>query len=224
MAEDDGRYVALIGDIRGSRQADDRAELQERFREAVERANRELEDHLGPPASPLTVTAGDEFQALFRAPAASIAALRTVSDEMAPRMLRFGLGCGPLETDLNEEQAIGMDGPCLRRAREALEVAKARDGWVRLGGFGESRPLDRPLGHLRDPVGALRARWTARQAEIVRTLRRRGGTQKDVAEALDIAPSTVSEALQAAQASTIRDAEHAAIELLEAELDGGGPR
>lgn len=209
------RYVALIGDIVGSREAEDRADLQERFREAVERVNDFYEmlpnSSSGPGklVSPLVVTTGDEFQGLFGSPKAAVGAAGFVSDWMAPYTLRFGLGYGPLETEVNEDQAIGMDGPCFQRARRALERAEAEDGWLRIRGFGD---LDHDLGHLADPIGVLRSRWTDRQAEFIRTLRRLNeplgwARQKDVAQELDVSESTVSESLGAAAYSTVKDAE-----------------
>lgn len=215
------RYVALIGDIQGSQQADDRARLQERFEEAVDYANAAVE-HVNEfyeslpetgrekLVSPMVVTAGDEFQGLFGGPQEAAGAVSVVADWMAPWNLRFGLGLGPLETPVNPDQAIGMDGPCLRRAREALDQAKADDGWLRTRGFGEA---DRYIGRVVDPIGVLRERWTPRQAEFVHELRRHG-TQKEVAQALDVSESTVSESLAAAAYGTIRDAHHALTGLL----------
>lgn len=191
------RYVALIGDIQGSQEADDRAELQERFEEAVEAANAafnlEADHHVRDLVSPLTITAGDEFQALFRGPQAPVQAIGIVSDEMAPTLLRFGIGLGTLQTEVNPEQAIGMDGSCLRRAREALDDAKERGGWVRTRGFGD---FDLDVGRMMDPVGHIRSRWTDRQAEFARALWRRG-TQQEVAEDRGLSESTVSESLSA---------------------------
>lgn len=195
------RYVALIGDIQGSREAEDRAALQERFDEAVEavngRYNTETEPQLRTLVSPLTVTAGDEFQALFSGPHPEEAtlAILAMSDEMAPSMLRFGLGYGTLETPPNTDQAIGMDGPCLRNARDGLDQAKDEGGWIRARGF--PTPPDLEVGRMMDTVGVLREGWTDRQAEFARSLRRYE-FQKAVAEEHDVSESTVSESLSAA--------------------------
>lgn len=219
--------MALIGDIRGSREADDRAELQERFRGAMERVEGEFAYSL---AYPPTITTGDEFQGLFSDPHAARHAISFVSDLMAPTMLRFGLGYGTLEAEPSDpRQAIDLDGPCLRQARRALEDAKNEEGWVRAVGFGPGAPPDSSLdgeekrvqeepwrrdalsvdvGAILDGVGALRSLWTERQAQVVQEFRK-GKSGREVAEALGLAPSTVSEHRKAARYDAVRDSEAA---------------
>lgn len=222
------RYVALIGDIRGSREAQDRAALQERFQDAVQAVNGFYEALPDSPAnrdklvSPLVITTGDEFQGLLGGTREAVGAVAAVSDLMAPTTLRFGLGLGGLETPVNPDQATGMDGPCLRRARQALDQAEAEDGWLRTRGFGD---VDPDLGRLVDPVGVLRARWTDRQLEFVRALRRHG-TQKEVARELGVSESTVSESLRSAAYRTVKEAQEGLQGLLAhaaARSPGGDP-
>lgn len=211
MVEDDGTlYVAVIGDIRGSRDLEDRQAAQARFREAVDT----LEDVLpaGSTASPATITTGDEFQALYEADAvAAVDAIVHVTTAMAPARLRFGVGLGTLETELNTEAAIGMDGPCFHRAREAVDAAKQAGGWVRVLGFGDD--LDRSAGDLFDVVAAIREDWTDRQAEFARAYRELG-IQKDVADRFDVSPSVVSESLKSAHVHRVLAAETSLARLL----------
>lgn len=226
MADDDRQYVALIGDIQGSREAEDRAELQERFRDVVDRANQELDYEL---VYPLTITTGDEFQAIFDDPLAARRAITWVSDLMAPTMLRFGLGYGPLEAEPPDPtRTIDLDGPCLRHARRGLDDAKKDDGWVRPVGFRGESPSDSvglegtdggrgddrwrrdaisvETGEIMDAVGALREQWTERQAQVIREFRA-GKTGREVADELGLSPSTVSGHRKAARYETVRESE-----------------
>lgn len=214
-------YVAVIGDIRASRRVKDRQAVQTGFREAVASLEGAIAD--GSTASPATITTGDEFQVLYEADAvAAVDAIVHVTEAMAPTRLRFGLGLGSLETELNEEAAIGMDGPCFHAARDAIDAAKRAGGWVRVAGFGDA--LDRSAGDLFDVVAAIREDWTDRQTEFARAFRELG-LQKDVAARFEVSPSVVSESLKRAHVHRIMAAETSLARLLQhrlAEIDREG--
>ncbi|HKY61157.1 MAG TPA: SatD family protein [Gemmatimonadota bacterium] len=183
-------YLALIGDVEGSRRLERRAELQRELGRAVEIVN----ERLGPAlAAPLSLTAGDEIQALFREPAAVVDAMTEVADAVFPARLIHGLGVGTLETDPGPDPAL-LDGPCFHRAREAVQEARSEGTWAIARGL--EAPGDVVVGALFRLVGELRSRWTPIQAEHVRHAR--GRPQKEVAERLGKAESTVSESLKAA--------------------------
>lgn len=183
-------YLALIGDVVGSRAVEGRAELQR----SLERATGGVNNILAPAlAAPLTLTAGDEIQGLFRDPAAVVDAVVEVADLVFPARLVHGLGLGRLETDLGPDPAL-LDGPCFHRAREALEEARGEGSWLVARGLRE--PGDQVVSAIFRLLGELRSRWTVIQAEHVRHARRR--PQKEVAERLRKAESTVSESLKAA--------------------------
>ena len=194
-------FVALIGDVEASRQTQDRAQLQRDLERATARVSRALGPAL---AAPLTLTAGDEIQGLFRDPAAAVDAVVEVGDAVFPARLVHGLGLGPLETDLGPDPAL-LDGPCFHRAREALLEARRGGGWVVARGLRE--PGDVVVSALFRLLGELRSRWTEIQAEHVRHARE--GPQKEVAERLRKAESTVSESLKAAGFQAVLEGEAA---------------
>lgn len=214
-------YVALIGDIQGSRRHGDRGTLQQRFAEAIETAadRREGSEHAAPASGP-TITTGDEFQALFASAAGVEAFLVDVTELMHPVRLRFGLGLGELATPLQTE-AVGMDGPCFHEAREALERADEEDAWVRVGGFGST--WDASMEAFFDLVASVRGDWTDRQREFAQAYRELG-VQQAVADRFDVSKSTVSESLSSAHAREVHEAERAIGTLLaEAARPGEGP-
>jgi hypothetical protein len=183
-------FLALIGDVEGSRQIAQRARLQRELERATARVNRILGPAL---AAPLSLTAGDEIQGLFRDPAAAVDAVIEVADAVFPARLVHGLGLGPLETDLGPDPAL-LDGPCFHLAREAMLEARGEGSWLVARGLRE--PGDVLVSALFRLLGELRSRWTEIQAEHVRHAR--GRPQKEVAERLRKAESTVSESLKAA--------------------------
>lgn len=204
------RYAALIGDIRASRELEDRAAGQARFRALVDELNDRIDDAWI--ASPFTITTGDEFQGLVTDPAGAVEAMVLATERFWPHQLRFGLGWGPLDTEVNEEQAIGMDGPCFHHARSALERAAASDRWLRIENFDPA--LDRPLEAFIDLVADIRAGWTDRQREFALALRETA-TQKEVAERFGVQPSTVSESLTAGHVRDVHQAEQALADILQ---------
>lgn len=188
----DESYLALIGDVRGSRHHPDRAVLQAQLREELARLSDELDL-----AVPLAITAGDEFQGLFDGSAAVLAVdvLISVTETLHPTELAFGLGWGPLSTAPGPNVSE-LDGPCFHRAREALGEAKDEGSWGHLAGVDEG--ADALVSGTLGLMGAIRAGWTEKQATYVRDARR-FDRYKEVAESHDVVPSVVTESLKAAQ-------------------------
>lgn len=183
-------YAALIGDVVGSRRHEDRARLQRDLKAALAGVNGRSGRAL---AAPLSLTAGDEVQGLFREPSAVVDAVVEIADAVFPARLVHGLGFGPLETDLGPDPAL-LDGPCFHLAREALAEARGQAAWLVSRGLGD--PEDLVATALFRLLGELRSRWTEIQAEHV--AHARGRSQKEVAERLGKAESTISESLKAA--------------------------
>lgn len=208
-------YFAIIGDLVGSRQMTDRAAVQVRFREAVDEANEATPGHL---TVPLKLTAGDEVQGITDRPETLVEIMVRVSDALAPASLAWGWGYGELTTDLVGDVSL-LDGPCLHRARDAVEAAKKASSWLELSGFPE--PSAQVLSALMNLIGSIRAGWTERQAEVVRASR--GRLQVEAAERLGVGPSTVSRTLSAAHASRVFAGEAAARALLESLTRGHAP-
>jgi hypothetical protein len=213
------RYLALIGDIRGSRHLDDRQGVQERLRADLATLEQRFAADL---AAGFVITTGDEFQALLADPAAGVPVVIACDTMLSGLRLRYGLGWGTLSTRL-EERAVGMDGPCFHAARQAIETAKAKDRWLAVRGL--PAPAESVLDALLDLIAAVRAGWTSRQAEAV-ARRRELATQRELAQRLHVDPSTVSKRLKSALYDEITAAERAASDLLVAfargEVAGAG--
>jgi SatD family (SatD) len=108
--------AAVIGDVIGSRQAEDRERLQQSLRVCLAGVNGMVEA-----VQPLSVTLGDEFQGAYstmgRALRATLllqASLKGTAD------LKIGIGWGELYFG-DERTPLDQDGPCWWRARDALD-------------------------------------------------------------------------------------------------------
>ena len=117
-------YFALIGDIVQSRQIRDRGQLQQNFRRSLEQIRQQFPDQF---ISRPTVTIGDEFQAVLRNGDHLFAMLQQLEDALPGVGFRYGLGLGQIDTEINPDAAIGMDGPAFHFARSAVEEARKQD-------------------------------------------------------------------------------------------------
>jgi len=199
-------YFALIGDVVGSRDLPNRAEVQRQLQATVRGLNRRLGDHV---AVPLRLTAGDEVQGLLGRPEAVVEIMVSLADDLHPAQMVWGLGKGTLDTDPSDDIAV-LDGPCLHRAREAVESAKSGGRWLVADGVEE--PHGRVLGSVMTLIAAIRSGWTDTRMRYVREAR--GRQQQEVAALLGVSKQAVSQALRAADFATVVDAEAAARDLL----------
>jgi hypothetical protein len=161
-------YLALIGDIKQSRLLPNRVVVQERLEWVCDHLNADAES-LGL-VSPLTVTLGDEFQALFRSARAlwqvvfAVESALQGDDDSEPEVaMRFGVGIGNLSTPLNSTAAIGMDGPAFHRAREAIETLKRDDRRYRVEGLQQEAGLAR---HMLDYISNQRTGWRRNRVRV----------------------------------------------------------
>lgn len=201
-------FIALSGDLVGSRELEDRAGVQRRLLATLERQNRDLDPRVV--AAPLRVTDGDGVQGLLRRAGAIVDIVVGIEDALHPASMTWGVGRGTLTTDLHEDVAV-LDGPCFHRARRALDTARHDAVWLRSEGLGG--PYDIVLGSLFGLMGAVRSRWTDVQARYAREVR--GRLQREVAERLGVSEPAVSKGLSAARFAALVEAERAARALLD---------
>lgn len=114
-------YLTLIADIVASKTIPDRTIFQRGLQTTLNAINRRSQTSL---ASPYTITLGDEFQAVYQDAETVFNDIFSIVSWAYPWQIRFSLTCGPLSTDINQKQAIGMDGPAFVDARRQLEQQK----------------------------------------------------------------------------------------------------
>lgn len=146
------QYLVLIGDLRDSRAVKDRAGLQHLFDSSLASLNQCFKDAL---ASPLTVTLGDQFQAVFSDPLPVWDILSALQARLFPVTVRFGLGLGEIATPVNPQAARGMDGPAFYRARNAIVHLKEEGGTYRIEGLDDADLIN----HTLSLVSGLQESW-----------------------------------------------------------------
>lgn len=115
------KKIILIADIVSSRKITQRASFQKNLKDLFNKINKGSKSII----SPLTITLGDEFQAVYKSPGGLFKDLSQMLQVLHPERARFSIGIGEISTRINRQQAIGMDGPAFHLARKGLEEIKS---------------------------------------------------------------------------------------------------
>ena len=195
------QYCTIIGDINKSRSLAGRARVQEKFQHAIETLNKEFKKEI---ASKFILTLGDEFQGLLYSPSESYRLVRRFQDLMGKTSFSFGIGVGTLSTELTAT-AIGMDGECFHRARNALGRAKSNKRDV-------VYDYDHPTVSLVNAlIGLMETQWsrlTPRQKKISQLMKELRN-QEAVAKKLRITQPAVSKVYSTGAIKQLQEAEKA---------------
>ena len=115
-------HIVLIGDLIRSKELGDkdRERYQSILTEEISRINQKATSIV----SPLTITLGDEFQAVYNDLSAVLADSWSILEVMHPVGVRFSIGIGQIHTPINSDQALGMDGPAFHAARDGMDEIK----------------------------------------------------------------------------------------------------
>ena len=120
----DRSFVALIGDIKGSRSLTQRREIQEQLEITLKEINEDFRDDI---AAKFLITLGDEFQGLLFHGHSLLKIIEKIKISLYPVTFRFGIGIGQITTDIYPEMALGADGPAFYHARSAIELLKENE-------------------------------------------------------------------------------------------------
>ncbi|HSH43735.1 MAG TPA: SatD family protein, partial [Arenicellales bacterium] len=195
------QYLALIGDLEDSRALAPRERAA--AQQALKRVLGELEDSRdGGFASPPTITLGDEFQTVYRRADDLFLHIWRIQAALHPLALRFGMGRGAINTEINPERAIGMDGPAFHRARAALAHLKEAGGHFRLETGNPDSHVSKLINHSLELISHEMDGWQQRRLEIL--CRLKSGQKYDrISEALGISKSAFYKNVEAGALNTI---------------------
>lgn len=191
--------VALTGDLVGSREMPDRAQVQSDLRGALRKINDQFQDAL---AVSFAITIGDEFQGLLRSLPVSYAIAREVERILYPVRLTFGVGMGSVSTELGRTTRE-MDGECFHLSREALRKAKTERQSVlfRTG----SELVDEAVNTIAVLIDAIRRDWKDLHYRRAWAYEKLGAVEK-VAQAEGVTHQAVWETLKKARFEAVERA------------------
>ncbi len=185
------KYIAVIGDLIGSRQLPERDKVQVRLNYFLVKINSHFTDLI---AADFANTIGDEFQGLVKRDFPLQEFLQFFHQHFGWKIkTRFGIGLGDLTTTI-KNTAIGLDGACFYHARTALQQAKDQSKFLTFAGF----EMNLALTALFDLVFQIESKWSQRQKEII-VLYREVGDQSAIARQLQVTKQSVFDTIKAAK-------------------------
>jgi len=203
-------YIAIIGDMKNSKIMNDRNSVQNELKKILDKVNKKYSKDI---SARFMITLGDEFQGLLHDGAHVMPIIEEIQSEMYPVKIRFGIGIGPITTDINFEMAIGADGPGYYKARQAIEFLKENErknrthaSDIRIEADGDNDDSSAVMNALLSLLTLVKDNWTDRQREIIRDTMKYRDSQAQSAERLKIAQSSVQRSLKSGNYYAYRDA------------------
>jgi len=188
-------FLVVIGDIISSRDVEQRHELQTRLEETFQTLNdplsREKDQNGSELLSPFTLTLGDEFQAVYTTADSIFRDALYILEQVHPQRVRFSFGVGTIDTDINRQQAIGMDGKAFHLARDGIEQLKNHREEYQFSVRGMTDPaLNLLFNHTLHLISNLLQSWRKNRLVVIRK-RMDGVSVKDIARGLEISTTAV---------------------------------
>lgn len=195
----ENNYIAIIGDIVESKKIKDRIDFQRKFKAILDIINEKYGKNI---TSKFMITLGDEFQGLLSKSDDLFEIIFEIEKEMRPIKIRFGIGIGPIYTDINPEVPLGADGPAYHYARKMVDKLKSRESKYKNAPANilietEREECNLLLESILELTYAVKSRWTDRQIQIIEAYKKNDENQYKVAEKLAITQSTVNKAIKA---------------------------
>ncbi len=191
--------IALIGDIRKSKQLKNRKEVQDKLRDVLEDINVKYESDI---AAKFVITLGDEFQGLLFNEKNMLHIIQEIKMRLYPVELRYGIGIGKIVTDINSEMALGADGPGYYNARNAMETVQQNEKRnkailtdIRLDVGNHENSQIILMNTIFELLKTVELGWTDRQREIIWDMLCHQDGQAEVAKRLGITQSYVQKVL-----------------------------
>jgi len=192
-------YIAIIGDIKKSRELKDRDNVQEKLKETLKIINGKYEKDI---SSKFLITLGDEFQGLLHVGHHVLSIIEEIQRALYPVKIRFGVGVGNIVTDINPDMALGADGPGYYKAREAINFLKQNEqkkkshaSDIRIEADGENDTTIILLNTILSLLSVIKESWSDRQREIIWDVLTHQDGQRKSAERLHIAQSSIQRGL-----------------------------
>lgn len=194
-------YFAIIGDIVDSKKILDRKNIQEKLNNILENINIDYKCDI---AAKFIITLGDEFQGLLSKPNNLFYIIDKIKFEMYPVKIRFGIGIGNIDTEINKHMALGADGPAYHYARKMVEKIKLLNKTnsktkyntdIEISSISNVEIVNLINNNL-CLCYFIENNWTDKQRELMGKIMFSKKTQREIAEELNIVQSSVQRRLK----------------------------
>jgi hypothetical protein len=203
-------YIAVIGDIRQSKKIENRSEVQEKLKQALEDINEKYDNEI---SSKFIITLGDEFQGLLCSGSNTMDIITEIERKMHPIKIRFGVGIGAITTDVNKEMSIGADGPGYYKARGAIEFLKENEkkkqtnaADIRIEVEGDNQSITIMINTILSLLTVIKDSWSDRQREIIWDMLQHQDSQTDAAKRFKIKQPAIQKSLSKGKYYAYKDA------------------
>lgn len=193
------KYIAIIGDIKNSRNINDRNEIQNKLNVVLKYINDKYKDNL---SAKFVITLGDEFQGLLKIGDNLLTILKYIQREMYPVKIRFGIGIGEISTNIIYEAAIGADGPAYYAARKMIDEIRLQEKKlkkqatdIKISIYEEENFEVDEINIMLTLIKIIEENWTEKQRFTVWDMLENGGSQMDCAKRMKTTQSTVARRL-----------------------------
>ncbi len=192
-------YIAIIGDIIGSKKIKNRKEIQEKLKQTLNQVNEKYDDVI---ASKFIITLGDEFQGLLNLGNYTMEIIYYIKKELYPVKIRFGVGVGSISTRINKDMAIGADGPGYYKAREAINNLKELENKKKKALYdiqilidGDNNLQELSLNSIFKLMYSIESHWTSKQREIIDYMLFENDNQSIAAQYFGVSQSNIQQIL-----------------------------
>lgn len=192
-------YIAIIGDIKKSKEIDNRRSIQEKLNNILHHIN---EIYCVDISAKFIITLGDEFQGLLYRSDHLFDIVNYIQREMYPVMLRFGIGIGEISTDIFYEAAIGADGPAYYAAREAMEELRVQEKKIKkqaadiqISAYNINCFEIAEMNTILALMKIIENGWSDKQRYTIWDMAKNGGSQEECAKRMNTTQSTVARRL-----------------------------
>lgn len=194
-------YIAIIGDIVDSRKIKNRDDIQKKLLSILKEINIDFKNNI---AAKFLITLGDEFQGLLNDANNLLKIIDTIKFKMYPIKIRFGVGIGSIDTNINSEMALGADGPAFHYARAMVEkirkINKIKSkSLINTDIILDANNNDNVINLINDNLSLcyeLEEKWTDKQRLLIEEMLFTNKTQRELAEEFKIAQSSVQRRLK----------------------------
>ena len=192
-------YIAIIGDIKHSKNISNRYEIQEKLKKTLDYINKQFKKEI---AAKFLITLGDEFQGLLCAAGSLVDIIGYIQNEMFPVRIRIGIGIGEITTEINRNAAIGADGPAFYAARRAItgihdteKKLKKQAPDVQIEAEDSSDFDLEQINTILSLLKVVENGWSESQRKTIWDMIENGGSQEDCAKRMKTTQSTVARRL-----------------------------
>lgn len=203
-------YIAIIGDVKNSRNIKERKEFQNKLNEILNEINKIYSDSI---ASNFTITLGDEFQGLLYSGKNVMNIIQYIKKESYPVKIRFGVGIGAITTDIDSNISIGADGPGYYKARDSIEQLKILEkkkeseyGDIQIKIDGDNNFQELSLNSILKLMYCIEKEWTKKQREVVYYILFEKQNQTETARYFNVTQSNIQQILSKTHFYAYRDA------------------